>query len=132
MSIEKARVAPAAAPTKDIQPSAAYTQEQTTSIKEDHRAERVARRRADMPKKYRGIYDKAMQGRSLKSAVHAFCLECCGWQRKEVELCSSPECSLYLYRPYQETPWKARRPNKTPMQGYFARRESSNVHTGKQ
>jgi hypothetical protein len=31
-------------------------------------------------------------------AIRAFCLECCGGSRKEVELCSAEDCSLWLYR----------------------------------
>ncbi len=63
--------------------------------------EKIAKRRADMPKIYRGVYDQALSGKSRKAAVHSFCLECMGWQRKGVELCTSPECPLFGYRPYQ-------------------------------
>ena len=63
------------------------------------RQERIAEHRADMPKLYRGIYDKAVSGKSRKAAMHAFCLECVGWVIKEVFLCTSPQCSLYPYRP---------------------------------
>jgi len=61
--------------------------------------EKVAKRRADMPKMYRGIYDRAMEGNSRKAGIKSFCLECMGWVRKEVELCTSPACPLYPYRP---------------------------------
>jgi hypothetical protein len=64
--------------------------------------EKIAKRRADMPSLYRGIYDKAMSGTSRKAAMQAFCLECMGWQRKEVEHCTSPACPLYPYRPYAD------------------------------
>lgn len=63
-------------------------------------AERIAKRRADMPKAYRGIYDKAMSGQSKAAAIHSFCLECMGWQREEVRLCTSNACPLWRYRPY--------------------------------
>ena len=63
------------------------------------RQELIAKHRADVPKLYRGIYDKAVAGKSRKAAMHAFCLECCGWQIKEVFLCTSPQCPLYPYRP---------------------------------
>ena len=62
--------------------------------------ERIAKYRADMPKIYRGIYDKAMSGKSKSSALHTQCLECMGWAREEVRLCCSPECPLFPYRPY--------------------------------
>ncbi len=64
------------------------------------RAAKVAKRRADMPKTYRGIYDRCTIGKSRKAAMQSFCLECMGWQRKEVALCTSLECPLYGFRVY--------------------------------
>ena len=61
--------------------------------------EQIAERLKQIPKLYRGIYDKAVSGKSRKAAMHAFCLECCGWVIKEVFLCTSPQCPLYPYRP---------------------------------
>jgi hypothetical protein len=55
--------------------------------------------RREVPKKYRGLYERAMQGKSRKAAMHAFCLECCYWQIKEVQLCSDTGCPLFPYRP---------------------------------
>lgn len=63
-------------------------------------AQRIAKRRADTPKAYRGIYDRAMSGQSKAAAIHAFCLECMGWQREEIKLCTAYACPLYPYRPY--------------------------------
>jgi len=63
------------------------------------RRELIAKHRADMPKLYRGIYDKTVSGKSRKAAMHAFCLECCGWVIKEVHLCTDLRCPLYPYRP---------------------------------
>lgn len=68
------------------------------------KAERIAKRRADMPQIYRGQYDRAMQGKSLRAAINAFCLECVQWQRVEVRKCPSTPCPLYLYRPYKTDP----------------------------
>lgn len=59
----------------------------------------IEARRAQIPKLYLATYEKAIGGRSRKSAMHAFCLECCGWQIKEVFLCSDLGCPLYPYRP---------------------------------
>jgi len=64
--------------------------------------ERVFERLNAMPKKYRHIYTRAMQGKSRKAAMNAFCLECCGWQRKEVAACTSEACPLYCFRPYRK------------------------------
>jgi hypothetical protein len=55
--------------------------------------------RREVPKKYRGLYERAMRGKSRKAAMHAFCLECCYWQIKEVQLCSDDGCPLFPYRP---------------------------------
>ncbi len=62
--------------------------------------EKIARRRADTPRAYRKNYDRAMAGQSRKAAMHAFCLECMGWAREEIKVCTSPACPLYPYRPY--------------------------------
>jgi len=62
--------------------------------------ERVLRHRDDIPRKYRRLYDKAVSGKSMKAAIHIFCLDCCGYRKEEVRDCSSPECSLFPYRPY--------------------------------
>jgi len=61
---------------------------------------RIAQHRVDVPKAYRGIYDRAMSGRSLRAAVNSTCLECVQWQRAEVRLCPSYACPLWPYRPY--------------------------------
>ena len=66
-----------------------------------NRQEKIAKRRADMPKIYRATYDKAVSGKSLRAAVNSFCAECTMWQREEVRLCTSLACPLRLYRPYQ-------------------------------
>jgi len=68
-------------------------------MNEQDRVRQVAERRAQMPKTYRGIYDKAMSGKSRKAAMRAFCLECVGWQIKEVHLCTDRACPLFPYRP---------------------------------
>jgi hypothetical protein len=71
------------------------------SGKRAERESRIAARRAQIPRAYRGIYDKAVGGKSLRAAVNAQCLECCCWQRKEVAFCTDPACPLYAVRPYQ-------------------------------
>lgn len=61
---------------------------------------RIAQRRADTPVKYRGIYDKAMSGKSRVAGVKAFCLECMGWSYKDTAACNAIECPLHPYNPY--------------------------------
>lgn len=75
-----------------------YTHPGRVSIKLE-RERKIAERRAQIPKLYRGIYDKAISGRSRKAAMHSFCVECCGFQIAEVFNCSDPACPLYPYRP---------------------------------
>jgi hypothetical protein len=66
------------------------------------RDEQIAERLHQMPPKYRPAYRRAVKGKSLRAAVNAFCLECCGWQSSEVTRCTDPGCPLYAVRPYQD------------------------------
>jgi hypothetical protein len=68
-----------------------------------NRETEIATRRAQMPRKYRRLYDRAVQGKSLRSCVNAQCLECCGWQSKEVAMCSDVACPLWAKRPYRSS-----------------------------
>ena len=61
--------------------------------------EQIAARLAQMPEQYRPTYERAMTGKSRKAAMHAFCAECCGYQIKEVYLCTDLGCPLFSYRP---------------------------------
>ena len=65
----------------------------------------IAKRAAEMPRKYRPAYLKAAKGTaSPRAAIKAFCLECVGWQGAEVDLCTARACPLYAYRPFQCVP----------------------------
>ncbi len=57
-----------------------------------------------MPRKHHKIYRKAMEGKSRKAAMHAFCLECCGHQIADVFECTDRGCPLYPYRPGPSVP----------------------------
>ena len=49
-------------------------------------------------------YLKAMQGKSRKFAIKAFCSMCLGWEKplaKAIRECPGVDCPLYPYRPYQ-------------------------------
>ena len=63
----------------------------------------IAEHRRQISKLYRSLYERAMTGQSRKASMHSFCLECCGWQIKEVFLCTSPQCPLFPYRPKSRT-----------------------------
>jgi len=67
----------------------------------NERQKNIAERRAQMPKIHRANYDKAMGGKSMKAAIKAFCLECVGWEKEEVRLCTGLACPLWPYRPYR-------------------------------
>jgi hypothetical protein len=56
------------------------------------------KRLADVPAKYRGLYRRAWDAASRKSAIRAFCLECVGWQESEVRWCTAPACPLFEFR----------------------------------
>ena len=67
------------------------------------RQERIAKRRADMPKQYRKLYDRVIAGKtSPRDAIKMQCLECYGWVRSETAKCDNYACPLYCYRPYQK------------------------------
>ena len=56
-------------------------------------------KRHQIPRACRATYERAMQGKSRKAAMHAFCAECMGWQVTEVFRCTDTGCPLYPYRP---------------------------------
>ena len=49
-----------------------------------------------IPKKYQQMYERRKKSR--KAAVRSFCLECVGYQEKEVERCTDTGCPLFFYR----------------------------------
>ena len=53
---------------------------------------------AEIPKKYRDLYRRAMRGHSPATAIRAHCLVCCGWKPAEVRQCPSETCALWPYR----------------------------------
>ena len=65
------------------------------------RDEQIAERLRQMPAKYQATYHRAVKGRSLRACVNAQCLECCGWQSREVVACTDLACPLWSVRPYR-------------------------------
>ena len=63
--------------------------------------EQIAERREQIPKIHKANYAKAMRGNSMKAGIKAFCLECVGWEREQVRLCTDLACPLYPYKPYK-------------------------------
>jgi hypothetical protein len=64
------------------------------------RKQKVASRIAEIPKKYRKIYRKAVQDNNKNAAIQSFCLECVCWQKNEITNCSCLACPLFGLRPY--------------------------------
>ena len=63
--------------------------------------DKIQKRLNDIPIHYKNNYIKAVSGKSRSAGVKAFCLECMGWQREEVRICTSVACPLFLYRPFK-------------------------------
>ncbi len=66
------------------------------------RSDEIAKRLAAMPSTCRGAYKKAVNHKSMRAAVNSQCLECIGYIRKEISVCSDLGCPLYSYRPFQK------------------------------
>ena len=70
--------------------------------------ERIAKRRADMPSKYRKLYDRCMSGEaSPREAIRMQCLECWAWVLVETAQCDNCACPLYQYRSNRYVPVKS-------------------------
>ena len=63
--------------------------------------ETIKERFKDIPLSKQRIYISALKGKSVTVAVKVHCLECVGWDKEEVQKCTSPACPLFLYRPYR-------------------------------
>ena len=74
-----------------------YTQ--SNNLSSQNQTKRIAIHRQRMPRQYRKVYDAAMTGKSLRAAVNSQCIECIGYDLREVKLCCSPQCPLFPYRP---------------------------------
>jgi len=61
----------------------------------------IRKRLDSMPVTCRMGYVKAMSGKSPAAGIRAHCLECVGWQRREVARCTAVACPLWPYRPYK-------------------------------
>ncbi len=64
------------------------------------RSQKISGRLAEIPKKYRKNYKKAVKDNSKAAAVKAFCLECSLWQENEITDCKAVTCPLYAVRPF--------------------------------
>jgi hypothetical protein len=76
--------------------TANFKKQETESL----RKQKIARKIAEMPKKYRKIYRKAVENNNKDAAIQAFCLECVCWQKNEITNCPCLACPLFGLRPY--------------------------------
>lgn len=59
--------------------------------------------RRSVPDKHKLATQRALRGQISKtSAIKIKCLQCCGYQREEVAVCSVLTCALNPVRPYQQ------------------------------
>jgi len=66
---------------------------------EPNRRAAIDRRAKDMPRSFRKAYLRAATGGAWpRQAIRMFCLECVCYDRREVALCTSLACPLWLYR----------------------------------
>ena len=49
---------------------------------------------------------------SPRQAIRAFCLECNGYEREAITVCSATACPLFFFRPFQQTQRERRAANK--------------------
>ena len=81
-----------------------FTTNESYPDSDDLSRARIAKRRADTPKKYRKLYGRCMSGEaSPRNAIRMQCLECWGWVQTETARCDNVCCPLFWYRPYQKS-----------------------------
>lgn len=55
-----------------------------------------------VPKKYQALYSRTQAKKAGPlQAIRMQCLECIGYVKDEIPLCTDTGCPLYQYRPYQ-------------------------------
>jgi hypothetical protein len=67
----------------------------------------IERRLAEVPRRYRKQYLMVVassQRASRTLCIKLMCLQCVGFERKEIAHCSSMACPLYRRRPFQDGP----------------------------
>jgi len=59
--------------------------------------------RASVPDKHKIATLRALTGQTQKAAaLKQKCLQCCGYQREEISVCTVVTCALHPVRPYQK------------------------------
>lgn len=73
--------------------------------------------RNSIPRHLVTAYEKARTGKSRRYAIYAFCHECMGYQREEVEACTDTGCPLFQYRSPRSCREVARKRSNSDDQG---------------
>ena len=56
-----------------------------------------------VPDKHKLATQRALLGQITRStAIRVKCLQCCGYQREEIKVCTVITCALFPVRPYQD------------------------------
>ena len=64
---------------------------------------RIEERGAGIPARYQPLFNRSISGKaSPRDAIKAKCLECMGYKKAEVRLCTAPTCPLFTLRPYRD------------------------------
>jgi hypothetical protein len=74
------------------------------------------RRVAAIPRQYRRLYERVVGkgGGTRSEAIKVMCLECVGWEKKEVRYCTATACPLYRFRPYRSDSKGRKSPQNHP------------------
>lgn len=76
-------------------------EERNTSEQEMKDIEQYVQR--SVPEKHKIATRRALLGQITRSvAIRVKCLQCCGYQRDEIKVCSVITCALHPVRPYQD------------------------------
>ena len=63
---------------------------------------RIEKHIGDIPVRYQPLFNRSISGKvSPREAIKAKCLECMGYKKAEVRLCTAPTCPLFTLRPYR-------------------------------
>lgn len=58
---------------------------------------------SSVPDKHKIATERALLGQIARStAIRVKCLQCCGYQREEIKVCTVVTCALFPVRPYQD------------------------------
>jgi hypothetical protein len=73
---------------------------ENNAILTQFQAETVRRASLYLPSA-KNAFLKAFTGKAKVAAIKAKCIECCNFERKQVETCAVPGCPLFQYRPFR-------------------------------